>query len=179
MKRSFENPLIGDKVYFTKYATEPGSSASLIDVELKPGGGNGLHYHKTFAEHFECLEGELSIQVGKEILRLHPGETATAPAGQLHRFFNDSNRPNRFRVTIDPGHTGFENTLKIAYGLASDGFVTKVGMPKKLWHMGTIILLSDTNLPGFFSLIQRPLAWMARRAMADGRFKRELEPYTR
>ncbi|GAB3257843.1 hypothetical protein GCM10027347_20690 [Larkinella harenae] len=178
MKRTFENPLIGDKVHFTKFASESGSSESIIDVELKPGGGNGLHYHKTFAEHFECMEGELSVQVGKEISILRPGEMATAPAGSIHRFFNASSQPTRFRVIIDPGHTGFENTLKIAYGLASDGYMTPSGKPKKLWHLGTFIILSDTNMPGFFSLIQRPLAWLAKRAIADGRFERELKPYT-
>ncbi|MFC5408814.1 cupin domain-containing protein [Larkinella bovis] len=178
MKRTFENPLIGDTVHFTKFAHEPGGSATIIDVELKPGGGNGLHFHKTMAEQFECLEGIVSIQVGKLVRQLKPGETATAPAGSLHRFFNASAEPAKFRVTIDPGHVGFEHTLKIAYGLAADGLMTKSGMPKKLWHMGTLIRLSDTNVPGLFSLLQRPMAWLAQRALDDGRYEKELKPYT-
>ena len=178
MKRLFENPSIGDRIYFQKFVHEPGEAVTIIDVELKPGSGNGLHYHETYDEYFECLEGELSLEVDKKIVVLQPGEKATAPRNSVHRFFNQSADYNRFRVTISPGHAGFENTLKIAYGLASDGLVKVNGMPKKFWHMGAIVELSDTNLPGLFSLLQPLLRRSARRAFADGRYQQELQPYT-
>ncbi|MDO7874388.1 cupin domain-containing protein [Hymenobacter sp. ASUV-10] len=178
MKRLFENPLIGDRIFFKKFAHEPGEAVTIIDVALKPGGGNGLHFHETFDEHFECLEGELSLEVNKRVIVLQPGETATAPRRAVHRFFNQSNSYNRFRVTISPGHPGFENTLKIAYGLASDGLMNAQGRPRKFWHLGTIVALSDTHLPGVFRLLQPLLRYSARRAHADGRFARELQPYT-
>jgi len=178
MKRLFENPQIGDRIFFKKFAHEPGDHSNIIDVELKPGGGNQLHYHKTYDEHFECLEGELSLEVDKKIIVLLPGETAVAPRQSVHRFFNQSDEPNRFRVTITPGQPGFEQMLKIVYGLATDGLLRANGTPKKFWQMGVLVALSDTNLPGLFSLLQPLLTRSARRAMADGRFARELQPYT-
>ena len=178
MKRLYENPLIGDRIYFQKYAQEPGDATTIINVELKPGAGNGLHYHQTYDEHFECLQGQLSLEVDKQLVVLRPGERATAPRRSVHRFFNTTACPVRFRVTISPGHPGFENVLKIAYGLAADGHMTATGRPKKFWHMGAIVELSDTNLPGVFSLMQPLLRRSARRAIADGRYARELQPYT-
>ena len=177
-KRLYENPLIGDRIFFRKYAQEPGEAVTIIDVELKPGGGNELHYHQKFDEHFECLEGELSLEVAKRIIVLQPGEKATAPRRAVHRFFNQSGTYNRFRVTVSPGHAGFERVLKIAYGLAGDGLLNAKGHPKKFWHLGTLVELSDTNLPGLLGLLQPLLRRSARRARADGRYARELQPYT-
>lgn len=178
MKRLYENPLIGDRIYFKKYAHEPGPATTVIDVELKAGGGNELHYHLSYDEHFECLDGELSLEVDKRIIVLQPGQTATAPRRSVHRFFNTSAEPARFRVTITPGQPGFEQVLKIVYGLAADGLLNAKGQPRKFWQIGTIVELSDTNLPGIFRLLQPLLRRSARRALADGRFERELLPYT-
>ena len=178
MKRLYESPLIGDRIYFKKYAQEPGEAITIIDVELQPGGGTGLHYHQTYDEQFECLEGVLSLTVDKKSVVLRPGQKATAPRWSVHRFFNASAAPVRFRITIEPGQPGFENMLKIMYGLASNGLVNAKGQPRKFWQMGTLVELSDTNLPGLFSLLQPLMRRSARRAIADGRYARELQPYT-
>jgi len=178
VKRTFSNPLIGDVATFVKYAHEAGSTDTVVEIDLRPGGGNGLHYHRSFDEHFECLEGELGIQVGKKVLTLQPGEKATARRNELHRFFNPTDKPIRFRVTLNPGSPGFEQTIKIAYGLASDGLTNASGVPKKFWQMGVVVDLSDTNVPGIFTLLQPLLRWSARRARANGKFDRELKHYT-
>ncbi|QHJ08952.1 cupin domain-containing protein [Hymenobacter busanensis] len=177
MKRNFENPSIKDQIYFQQFAEEPGDGTTIIDVTLAPGGGNGLHYHLSFDEIFECLEGEVSIQVGNKVQVLQPGETAVAPRKSVHRFFNQSQAPARFRVTLTPGHVGFEKVIKIVYGLAADGRLKKDGGLAKFWQMGVVVELSDTNVPGFFSLVMPLLRRSARRALADGRFDRELRPY--
>ncbi|MCC3156195.1 cupin domain-containing protein [Hymenobacter sp. 15J16-1T3B] len=178
MKRTFENPIIGDVVHFVKYAQEPGGPDTVLDVDLKPGGGNALHYHRSFDEHFECLAGELQVQVGRQVRTLRPGDTATVPRGVHHRFFSTSSAPTRFRVTISPGHAGFENMLKIAYGMAADGLTDQRSTPKKFWQMGVAVHLSDTNVPGVLGLLMPLLRRAARRAMADGRYEREMAPYT-
>ncbi len=49
-----------------------------------------MHYHDDFAEEFICLKGELSLKMGNRVIRLKPGESATAPARKAHRFFNQS-----------------------------------------------------------------------------------------
>ncbi|TLM88923.1 cupin domain-containing protein [Hymenobacter jeollabukensis] len=174
MKRILENPLIGDVVHFVKLAHEPGGPDTVVEVTLKPGGGNDLHFHRTFDEHFECLEGEVSLQVGKQFIALRPGQQALAPRHVVHRFFNASQQPTRFRVVIRPGSPGFEHTLQIMYGLAADGQLTRGGRPRKLWQLGLIVELSDINLPGLPGLLQPLLRHAARRAMHDGRYEREL-----
>ena len=71
--------------------TVPASEARryyLIEVEVAPGGGNTPHYHKTYDEHFEVLEGALEVLVGQETRILRPGQKAVAKKNVLHRFRN-------------------------------------------------------------------------------------------
>ena len=178
MKRTFENPQIGDVIHFVKYAREAGGPDTILDIDLQPGGGNALHRHRTFDEHFECLVGELHVQVGRQVHTLRPGQTATAPKDTLHRFFSTSAAPTRFRVTISPGHEGFEKMLQITYGLAAQGLVNRRNAPRKFWHLAVVAYLSDTMLPGPISLLLPLLRRVGRRALTDGRYERELRPYT-
>ncbi|HGJ64685.1 TPA: hypothetical protein ENS27_04765, partial [bacterium] len=61
--RTIYNPLQKDAVTFLKTSSETNGTYTLVEVELADKGGVGLHYHKTYAETFTCLEGEVQIQV--------------------------------------------------------------------------------------------------------------------
>lgn len=174
--RTIENPIIKDKVTFLETAAETQGKFTLVQVELAPGGGNDLHFHKTFDETFTAVEGTLGIQVGLEFIELEPGESATATMGILHRFYNPSQTEKVvFNVLVQPGSAGFEKTLQVAYGLAGDGRThPKSGIPKNLYHMALLIQWSDTNIPGLFSLFEPVMRWMAKRAMRKG-IAQELE----
>ena len=167
-KRIFENPLIKDRVMLVKSSNETGGAYTLIEVELLPGGGNQLHYHKCFTEKFTAIKGELWVDVGGHRLRLQPGESVEAPADSLHRFYNPGERSVIFRVKLTPGYEMFEHGLAIAYGLAKDGRFNRNGIPKSLDHMALLMSLTDTGVPGLFSLIQPILKWRARKAIARG-----------
>ncbi|MDF7813812.1 hypothetical protein [Hymenobacter sp. YC55] len=52
-----------------------------------------------------------------------------------------------------PGHEGFENTLRILYGLAVDGLYNDKGLPKSLVHLAVCAIMSDTRLPGLGNLL--------------------------
>jgi mannose-6-phosphate isomerase-like protein (cupin superfamily) len=78
-ERRYYHPLQKDYATFLKTSEETGGEYTLIEVEVAPGGGNTPHYHKTYAEHFEVLEGVLEVTVGGETRALHPGEKAVAP----------------------------------------------------------------------------------------------------
>lgn len=178
--RTIENPLIQDKVTFLETAAETGGKFTLVQVELAPNGGNDLHYHKTFEETFTAVEGVLGIQLGKQIIHLKKGESATAPVGSLHRFFNPSaSEKIVFNVLLQPGSEGFETTLQVAYGLARDGRTTQKGIPKSLYHMALIIQWSDTNIPGLFTLFEPVMRWLARRAVQKGIDKALIAEYCR
>jgi quercetin dioxygenase-like cupin family protein len=166
--RAIYNPVQKDTAIFLETLQESNGRHTLIEVEVAPHGGVGVHYHKTYAETFECLEGELKIQLGKKIFTLRPGDgQATALPNTLHRWFNTSGKKCRFRVTVTPGCRGFEESLQIAYGLARDGKVNKSGMPK-LSHLGILLLLSESKLPGWQGLLEKGLLWVGKRAGKKG-----------
>lgn len=167
-KRVFENPIIKDKVSIIKSTKETSGEYLLLQIELAAGGGNGLHYHTTFREEFTAISGNLSIEkkFGKIVLK--PGETATAHINELHRFFNETSETITFQVRISPGHEGFENGLRIAYGLASDGKTNKKGVPSKFDHLAIILDLTDTRLTGWMSLIEPFILRKAKKARSKG-----------
>lgn len=167
-KRVFENPLIKDKVTLITSSTETGGRYTLFEVQLEPGGGNSLHFHTSFTEEFTAVEGVLGVDMDKQAMRLQPGRSVTVPVGRLHRFYNPGNEPLRFHVKLVPGHQEFEQAIAIAYGLASDGLVSKKGIPRKLDHTALILTMSDTGLPGVFSMLVPVLKWRARKARKKG-----------
>ena len=176
-KRVFENPIIKDKVTIVKTSKETNGAYTLVEVELAVGGGNGLHAHTSFVEEFTSLEGVLGIELGKQQLQLAPGNSAIAQIGQWHRFYNPGDKPVRFLVKLTPGHEGFENGLRIGYGLAENGLTNKKGIPKKLSHLAILLSFTDTRLPGFLSLITPVLLWQARLAVKKGIDKELVQSY--
>ena len=65
--RRIYNPVQKDYVTFIKTSAETNGEFTLVEVELAPQGGVGIHYHKTYSERFDCLEGELKVQAGKTV----------------------------------------------------------------------------------------------------------------
>jgi quercetin dioxygenase-like cupin family protein len=162
-KRIFVNPVIGDKAILVKSAEETGGEYTLFQIEVASGGGNALHTHKTYSETFKVLDGELSIQLGRECHTLRKGESLVVPKNELHCFSNKTDMPSKFSVEFRPAQPGFEKAIAIAYGLAADGLVNKKSIPHKLSHLAILIVLSDsfpTGIGGFLIPIFR---WIAKR----------------
>ncbi|MBA4850373.1 cupin domain-containing protein [Emticicia sp. BO119] len=159
MKRKFINPEIQDEATFTKFAFETGGELTEIDIILQVGGGNDLHYHKTYSETFTAIEGELGVKIGKkkEILILEPGQSFTVPANMLHCFFNPGQKQIRFKVEIAPGHEGFEKAIMIGYSLIENGLLKK----NFLRNMAVLLCISDMNIPGVFSIFEPVLKCIA------------------
>jgi mannose-6-phosphate isomerase-like protein (cupin superfamily) len=176
--RTIENPLIGDKVTFIETGAETSGKYTLVEVELAAKGGNGVHYHKNYSETFKVLDGELGVQVGKKNLILKEGEEYTVAPMVLHRFFNPSDSKQAlFSVKLEPASSGFEKSLQIAYGLARDNKTNSKGIPKNMVDLGLLFKLSETNLPGFFSIIEPILYKLASRARKNGREKELIDTY--
>jgi mannose-6-phosphate isomerase-like protein (cupin superfamily) len=176
-RKVYCNLVIGDKLVFLKTARETGGAYTLLEIELAPGGRNMPHIHQTFSETFIPLEGTLEVRSGKQQLRLLPGQVHTVPPGAPHYFHNPSDQPIRFQVELRPGHEGFENSLKIAYGLAGDGLTNGKGVPRNLMHLSVVGILGDTYLPGILALFMPFFRWMARRARRQGVEKELLQRY--
>jgi quercetin dioxygenase-like cupin family protein len=164
--REIYNPVQRDRITFLKTSAETDGELTLLEMEVAPGGGNGLHIHTTYAERFTVIQGELGVQLSDQQHILHAGDTALAPAGTIHRWYNSSEQPSRIYVELRPGHAGFEQTLRIVYGLARDGLTHADGTPKNLLHLAVILRMSDIKVTGPVSLLSPLfglLAWVARR----------------
>src|SRR5882757_1120950 len=96
MERKIYNPIQKDTVTFLKTSTDTHGEYTLAEVELADGGGVGLHYHKTYAEAFECTEGEVQVKLGKTLHTLQAGQAATAHPNINHLFRNRSGKPCKF-----------------------------------------------------------------------------------
>ncbi len=177
--RRIYNPVQKDHVTFLKTADETNGEYTLVEVELAPKGGVGLHYHKTYSEKFDCLEGDLKVQLGKTVYTLNPGESATASPNVNHRFFNQSDKVCRFRVELRPASKGFERSLQIGYGLARDGETKKNGFPKDKYALAWLFDISESNLPGWMSLFEGILRRQAKAAVKRATDKLLLEKYVK
>ena len=81
------------------------SGGHVAVVELTGGARPPLHSHD-FDESFYVLEGELTFQLGEEIVTRRAGELAFAPRGVPHTYANLSGAPVRALLVITPA--GFE-----------------------------------------------------------------------
>jgi len=177
--RKIYNPIQKDTVIFLKTGAETNGEYTLVEVELADGGGVGLHYHKTYSEKFDCLEGEVQIGLGKKIYTLQPGQSATAEPNINHLFRNRSGKPCKFKVEIRPASVGFERSLQIGYGLASDGLCKKNGFPKDKLALAWLFDISESNLPGWMSVFEFILRKQAKKAREKGIDKALINKYVR
>lgn len=175
--RRIYNPLQKDYVTFVETSAETNGERTLLRIELAPGGGNKPHYHNVFTERFEVAEGELLVLRGTERHVLQPGQSLTAPANTLHCFGNPTAQPTCFFVELRPGHTGFERTLQIGYGLAADGKTTKHGMPTNIYHVAVLVALSDSITPGIVARLTPVFRFLATRARKKGIEQQLLQTY--
>ena len=152
------NPVTGDRLWFERLPQNPDDPVVFRCQIPAHSPGTPMHFHPATHERFEVLEGELSMCLHSKhnTLRLHPAADVEVPKGVPHRFWNATNRPVLFRSTPTPG-LDFCRFLESIYGLASDGLVTKDGMPKNLLQLAIIRELSDLYFPGIPLLVQRPL----------------------
>jgi mannose-6-phosphate isomerase-like protein (cupin superfamily) len=176
-RKIYVNPVIGDKLEFLKTARETGGAYTLVEIELAPGGSNIPHIHQAFSETFIPVEGTLEVRNGDQKVLLQPGQVHTAPAGVIHCFRNPTNKPVRFQAELRPGHEGFENSLKIVYGLAADGLTNRKGVPLNPTHTAVVGIIGDTHLPGAMALLMPLFRCLARRARRQGVEKGLLDRY--
>lgn len=179
MERRIYNPIQKDAVTFLKTDADSNGECTLVEVELADGGGVGLHYHKTYSESFECLDGEVEIQLGKTIHTLKAGQSATAEPRINHLFRNRSGKPCKFRVELKPASRGFEQSLQIGYGLAADGLCKSNGFPKDSLALAWLFEISESNLPGWRSVFEIILRKQAKKAKLKGVDRALIERYVK
>ncbi len=173
-QRRIYNPVQKDYVTFLETSDETGGEYTHIEIEAAPGGGTTPHYHVTYEEQFEVVEGTLEVTVGGVTRTLRPGERAVAPLNTRHHWRNPTGGTARFLVELRPASAGFEKALKVGYGLARDGRTNAKGIPKNLYHLAVLLEWSEIRLPGAFTAAEPLFRLLARRARHKG-VDRELE----
>jgi mannose-6-phosphate isomerase-like protein (cupin superfamily) len=135
LERTIENPVTGER--YTSLATAEETNGELLKVKAEiPAGTPGvpLHYHLTFTEGFEVLEGRLDLRVGEGHLVLGSDESAMVPLGTAHRFWNAGSKPAIFEAEIRPARK-MEQSLRAMVGLARDGKTDDRGVPKNIFEL--------------------------------------------
>jgi quercetin dioxygenase-like cupin family protein len=85
---------------------ESGDAVALVENTVPAGWpGTPLHHH-AFDEAFYVLDGELTLQVGDQVVVRRPGDVVFAPSGVPHAVANPGDRPARYLLVCTPG--GFE-----------------------------------------------------------------------
>ncbi len=89
---------------------------AVIETSPGPGAGPPLHRHD-FDETFYVLDGELTFQLGDELLTRKQGELAFAPRDAHHTLANPSGSEARYLLVCTPA--GFERYFdRLAAGQA-------------------------------------------------------------
>lgn len=180
MNRKVANPIIKDEVTFLQTASESGGSITKLEILLMPGGKNPMHYHRSYSEKFTAITGELGLRIGRNKRKiLQPGESLTVQPGQVHCFYNPGSTAIKFLVELTPGHEGFENSVRIAYGLSSDAFANKKTNPINLTQTGILLVMGDMGIPGIAGVMTPFFKLLAKIAKANGDEKRLIEKYCR
>lgn len=147
-RRTITNAVTGEKVYFAKYGYETGGQYTEAIITCKSGGGPPLHYHFTYAERFEGIEGQLEVQLNDEQPRsVKAGEIVDIPVKTPHRF-SAGEKGAKFKGLVLPADAGFEQSLYILFGLAQDGELGNDGLPRSLIHTAVVGSLGGMSFPG-------------------------------
>lgn len=96
-------------------------SVAIVEHTLAPGLlGAPPHRHTREDETSYILEGQLTVQIGTDVVIAGPGEIVVKPRGIFHTFWNAGHQPVRFLEVISPG--GFEDYFaELAPIIPADG----------------------------------------------------------
>jgi quercetin dioxygenase-like cupin family protein len=154
MNRTIHNPILQDTVTFIKTAAETAGAMTELEAVVMPGATSPPHFHTTYDETITALEGTIHLLLSKGTeIELAPSEFYTIKAGQVHGLRNASVEVVRVRSQIVPGSEGFEDGLRILYGIASDGLYNDQKMRASFQAFAICLTMSDTKLPGWQSLL--------------------------
>ena len=172
--RRIYNPVQRDAATFLETSEETGGERTLAELEVAAGGKVTPHYHLAYSERFTVLEGRLIVEIDGVRHELGVGDQAVAAPGSLHAWSNPGQERSVAHVELRPGSPGFENGLRVAYGLAADGLVLKNGVPRNPLHTALILEMGEVRLPGAYAALGRILGLLAHLARWRG-IDRELE----
>ena len=130
--RTITNKQLGDKITFLQTSEDTNGKLIQVELTMSPNAqGPPVHFHTTFEERFEVLEGQIKVQLESKVFHVKKGEKIVIPLGMKHRWFNDSNQEARTIAEVEPGVEGFENFLQLCMVWQKMAKRTSMVFPKK------------------------------------------------
>jgi quercetin dioxygenase-like cupin family protein len=104
-------PSVAESLRVLLGGADCGGAMGVVEMALSPGtSGPPLHLHPTHAEAFYVLAGELSLQVGEDVVTGGPGTWACAPKDVPHTLANFGADEGRVLCLFAPA--GFERRFE-------------------------------------------------------------------
>jgi mannose-6-phosphate isomerase-like protein (cupin superfamily) len=157
--RRIENPVTGDRIEFLSSPLHGDSGPLIFRTTLAANAkGSPLHAHRTIAETFEVVRGELLMEVGSagRFQALTAGAGVELAPGALHSFRNPLNEETVVISAATPG-AQFEKFLRTMYGLAADGQTNVDGLPKDPRALALTLQYADLVIANFPNALQTAL----------------------
>jgi quercetin dioxygenase-like cupin family protein len=106
--------IMGGRFDLKVSAKDTGGDLCVYDTVRQSKGGPALHLHHFQDEWFYVIRGEFIARVGKETLRLHPGDSAFAPRKIPHAFAMVSEGEGQMLVLFQPAGSMEDFFLQMA-----------------------------------------------------------------
>ena len=107
-------------VVFKLFGTDTGGRFAVVEHPLAPGTlGGPPHIHHNEDEASYVLEGEITVQVGEQLIQAPAGTLIFKPKGISHTFWNQGSAPARILEIISPA--GFEKYFEELAELVTPG----------------------------------------------------------
>src|ERR671934_2928376 len=129
MPEWIEDPVLRQRISFSRTTEEDGTEVLHIDTWVDPGGGVTPHFHPAMEERFEVLEGTMSFLSGKQWVTAGAGETVVVPPGTRHAYRNKSDKEAHVVCHAPPPST-LQQFLEDTVRLSRSGGLTSNAIPK-------------------------------------------------
>lgn len=97
--------IMGGRFDLKVSAQDSGGALCIYDTERASKGGPPLHMHYSQDEWFYVLKGEFIVQVGDQVMKVGPGDSAFAPRKVPHTFAMVSEGKGQMLVLFQPAGT--------------------------------------------------------------------------
>lgn len=168
----------GEQVALIESARNNNGKVSRFESKVAPGSTVPTHYHMAFEEHFEVIEGELTVWIDNRKVVLTAGQKFEIKKNVKHRWKNESKTETRFIGSVIPGNIAFESLLPLFAGLKKDGQLGKNGMPRSMAVLAYMCMISDLRFTGGMSVMWPIMRWVYSRSEKKGVFKKLIEKYS-
>jgi quercetin dioxygenase-like cupin family protein len=126
------NPVTKQRIRFLQTAKD--TNGQLLEMESTFAANSvepAAHYHPVQEEDFTVLEGELTVKMAGQTLKLKAGDSLHISPGLTHAMWNNTGKTTVVNWQVRPAMNS-EHLLETAAGLANDGKVNRQGMPSIL-----------------------------------------------